>query len=113
MVRRAVAGVILTVVLASACSSPPDVPLGPDGEPDPVLATGRDIYGDRCSSCHGSSGGGSRGPNIRSERVLAEYPDIADQIALVADGRNQMPAFADTLSAAELEAVVRYTREVL
>lgn len=113
MVQRAVAMAVVTLALATACSSPPEVPLGPDGRPDPVLAEGRDIFGARCSSCHGTSGGGGRGPNIQSERVVAKYPDIEAQVDVVAQGRNQMPGFGDVLSPAELEAVVRYTREVL
>jgi len=113
MRRRVLAVVVVAVAFAAGCSSPPDVPLGPDGQPDPVLAEGRDIYGARCSSCHGTSGGGGRGPNVQSERVVAKYPDIETQIDHVAEGRNQMPGFGDVLSPDELEAVVRYTREVL
>ena len=41
------------------------------------------------------------------------YPDAADQVAVVRDGRRSMPSFGGTLSEAEIEAVVRYTREVL
>ena len=41
------------------------------------------------------------------------YPDPADQIAVVTNGRGGMPAFGDRLSAEEIAAVVEYTRTVL
>jgi mono/diheme cytochrome c family protein len=46
--------------------------------------------------------------------VVAAYPDVAAQIDVVTNGKGDgMPAFADKLTAGEIEAVVRYTREVL
>ncbi|MDH4169329.1 MAG: cytochrome c [Acidimicrobiia bacterium] len=113
MSHRTLAAVLVVVALGGACSSPPEVPVGPDGQPDPVLAQGRDIFGSRCSSCHGTSGGGNRGPNIQSEAVTTKYPDIADQTRVIGEGRNQMPAFGNRLTPQEIEAVARYTREVL
>ena len=89
------------------------MPAGPDGTVDAVLVLGRDVYSAQCSRCHGSSGGGGTGPKLSGGEAVAKYPDIADEIAVVADGRNAMPSFAGGLSEAELEAVVRYTREVL
>lgn len=101
------------VMLAAACSSdPPEVPLGPDGQPDQVLALGRDVYGARCANCHGSSGGGGTGPRLAGS-VVETYPDPADQAEIIRAGRNRMPAFGGTLSEEMIEAVVRYTREVL
>ena len=88
------------------------MPNGPDGKPDPVLSLGRDVYGATCSNCHGSSGGGGTGPRLAGT-VVESYPEIVDQVAIVNDGRNSMPSFGGTLSPAEIEAVVRYTREVL
>ncbi|MGI9603958.1 MAG: c-type cytochrome [Acidimicrobiales bacterium] len=113
MVRGTLAVLVVIVLLSAACSSPPEVPVGPDGQPDPVLSEGRDIYGDRCASCHGTSGGGGRGPNIQGERITTKYPEIADQVRVVVEGRNQMPAFGESLTPDQAEAVVRYTREVL
>jgi len=45
--------------------------------------------------------------------VEARYPTVADQIDLVGEGRGSMPGFGGRYSSEELEAVVRYTREVL
>ena len=39
-----------------------------------------------------------------------EHPTVNE---IIAEGRNAMPAYAGALSSAELDAVVRYTREVL
>lgn len=101
------------VLVVSACASEvPEVPLGSDGEPDAVLLVGRDVFASRCSNCHGSAGGGGTGPRLAGT-VVQTYPDPADQEAVVRDGRGNMPSFGGTLSDAEIEAVVRYTREVL
>ena len=67
------------------------------------------IYSSTCATCHGATGLGSVGPRLAG-RVAARYPDVADQIALVSNGRSGMPSFSDRLSETEIEAVVDYTR---
>ena len=106
---------LVAFVLASgACAGEsPEVPLGPDGTPDAVLTMGRDVYSRRCANCHGAGGGGGTGPELSDGQVIIAYPDPADQRLLIANGRNAMPSFSGSLSGAELDAVVRYTREVL
>lgn len=91
-----------------ASASTPEVANG-----DPTLELGREIYIKQCASCHGGAGGGGRGTKLSEGTVTAAFPDIADQIAVVADGRNAMPAFGGRLTVEELDAVVRFTREVL
>ena len=82
-------------------------------EPDRPSATagsrGAAIYSSTCATCHGATGLGSVGPRLAG-RVAARYPDVADQIALVSNGRSGMPSFSDRLSETEIEAVVDYTR---
>ena len=109
------AGAALLVVLTlGACSpSAPDVPAGADGRPDPVLVQGRDLYQANCVQCHSASGGGGSGPQLNGGAVVANHPDITDQIELVTNGKDGMPAFGGRLGPDEIEAVVRYTREVL
>lgn len=80
---------------------------------DAVLVLGRDVYSRNCVSCHGASGQGGTGTKLSEGAVTAKYPDTAEQLAIVANGRNQMPAFAGKLSDDEIEAVVRFTREGL
>ncbi len=112
--RRTFCLLLLASAIAVGCASdPPDVPTGADGSVDPELALGREVFAARCVSCHGEAGGGGRGPNITGDRMAERFPDPADQIAVVAAGRNEMPAFEDVLSAEEIAAVVRYTRDVL
>ncbi|MEZ5377832.1 MAG: cytochrome c [Acidimicrobiales bacterium] len=108
-VRSLVVGVTATLLIAGcAAATTPEVTNG-----DPVLEQGRELYIRQCSSCHGSDGGGGRGTKLNDGAVLAAYPDIADQLVVVSEGRNAMPAFGGRFDDAELDAVVRYTREVL
>jgi len=65
-----------------------------------------------CSSCHGADGGGGFGPTLAGV-VVKRYPDIADQIALVTNGSGSMPSFRDSLTPAQIAAVVAYTRTKL
>ena len=75
-------------------------------------AGGAEIYVARCAGCHGSDGGGGPGPRLAG-KVADDFPDIEDQIAFVSKGKNGMPAFGSSLSAADLRAVVEYTRSGL
>ncbi len=98
-----------TILTAAGCvGASPEV----SGD-DPELVTGRDIYSRSCASCHGSAGQGGRGDRLNGGAVLEAYPDPAGQGELIAQGRNSMPAFTGKLSPDEIDAVVRYTREVL
>ncbi len=106
---KKLAALFLGVVLsASACSL--KTPVVPEGA-DSVLEEGRQIWGNACVTCHGAGGGGGRGPALKESEN--RYPEIADQIQVVSEGLNGMPSFGSRFSAAEIEAVVRYIREVL
>jgi len=109
------AALIAAVTALGACAADdvPEVPVGPDGYPDRELVAGRQVYIDRCANCHGNDGGGGRGTKLSDGRMVTQYPDIADQVEIIADGVRSMPAFAEVLNAGEIAAVVRYTREVL
>ncbi len=100
-------------LLLAGCTTPTEVPVDANGNQDPSLLIGQGVYSARCQSCHGAQGGGGRGPNVTSANVIAAYPNIADQIAIIANGKGEMPRFDGDLSAAEIEAVARYSREVL
>lgn len=80
---------------------------------DPVLQQGRDVYVARCVNCHGPTGGGGLGAKLADGEVVKNYPDVADQIDVVTNGKGTMAAFKDTLTEEEIDAVVRYTREGL
>jgi mono/diheme cytochrome c family protein len=94
--------------LAACTEAPPEV-----SADDPELISGRDIYARNCASCHGSDGGGGVGRKLNEGAVVAAYPDIADQIELISNGRGTMPAYMARLTEDEIRAVSRYTREVL
>jgi cytochrome c oxidase subunit 2 len=84
--------------------------------PVPAAGTanaGAAIFATRCAGCHGADGGGGFGPTLGGGVVAAKYPNLADQVAVVAKGRGSMPSFGDTLSTEQLAAVVAYTRDEL
>lgn len=101
------------VLVVSCAGDPPEVPLGPDGQPDPALVQGRAVYAEHCASCHGRGGGGGQGPRLNDGAVLETYQNIDDQVAVVSDGKGSMPSFSNRLTRAQIESVTRYTREVL
>jgi mono/diheme cytochrome c family protein len=103
------------VALAAGACAPgsPDAPTGPDGKIDPVLEVGQQVYENECARCHGVEGGGGFGPKLADGQVVVVYPDIADEIDVIANGRNGMPGFSARLDPDEIEAVTRYTREAL
>ena len=92
-------------------------PTKPPGTPPAVVeaAGGIDggvLFGQRCAGCHGGDGSGGIGPRLAG-KVVAKFPDPADQIAVVTNGRGAMPAFATRLTPEEIAAIVEYTRSVL
>jgi len=115
MVQFVPAAVVAAVVIG-ACgggseATGPPVPTGEQAN-DPALHDGRSVYLRSCAPCHGLTGQGASGPRLAGEMV-GRYPDVADQRAVIASGPGVMPAFENQLSTDELDAIVRYTREVL
>jgi cytochrome c6 len=87
-------------------------------QPAPVPAagtadTGAAIFATRCASCHGADGGGSFGPALGGGVVVGQFPDAADEVAVVTGGRGSMPSFASSLTEEQIAAVVEYTRSGL
>ena len=113
LVRAATVMIASCLLVASCAGESPEVPVGPDGNPDPVLVLGRDVYSDRCANCHANDGSGERGPQISDGATLEEYPELSDMVELLRVGEGAMPGFDGSLDDAELEAVARYVREVL
>ena len=108
----AAAVVVFVVLLFTNDPTPP-----PAVHPDVVAAAGgvdgAAIFGQRCAGCHGGDGSGGIGPRLAGGRVVADFPDPQDQIAVVTNGRGGMPAFGERLSPEEIAAVVESTRTVL
>jgi len=102
---------VLTVVISGVVAACGSNSAGPVPS-DPVLATGQQVYKAHCQTCHGSKGQGGTGMKLAG-KMTTDFPNIADQIDVIANGRSSMPAWKNSLSADEIEAVARYERECL
>lgn len=83
-----------------------------EGAVEAAVIDGAAVFANRCASCHGRAGGGGLGPQLSKGRVVARFPDIADQVAVITNGRGGMPGFGTRLSAEEIEAVAEYVRSL-
>ena len=110
--RAALMAASLSIAAACAQAGEAPTPKGADAN-DATLLAGRAVWVNRCQRCHGPTGSGGAGPRLAG-KVAAAYPDIADEIAVVRNGKGSgMPAWKNVLSDAEIDAVVQYTRRVL
>lgn len=106
-----VAAALLAVGLGlAACGTD-----GPATPTDPVLAKGEQIHRGRCAACHGVRGQGGTGRKLNNGAVTKELPDVADHTRIVREGipGSAMAAWKDVLTPDEIDAVVRYQREVI
>jgi mono/diheme cytochrome c family protein len=77
----------------------------------PAPVTGQEVYTQVCQACHMANGRGGAGAAVilalaNNPRLqAAEYP-----ISMVVHGRGAMPYFTDTLTPAQVAAVVTYVR---
>ncbi len=116
--RLPVATMVLlgAVAFGAACgdSSQPGVAPELKGKQaqDAVLVSGRRIYVADCQRCHAPRGQGLTGPRLAGV-VTRTFPNIQNEINVVTNGASTMPGWSGRLSAVEIRAVVRYTREVL
>ena len=98
----------LGAALSSCAGEVPAVPTD-----DAQLVQGREIYLSKCAACHGADGSGRTGSKLNEGVVVANFPDPDDEFDVIANGKDRMPAYGGSLSAEEIEAVVRFTREGL
>jgi mono/diheme cytochrome c family protein len=82
----------------------------PSGSTAATSGPGYDVYVASCARCHGTSGQGGIGPKLAGGAAVRDFPNPADQITLVENGRDGMPSFKGGLTAAEIRQVVEYTR---
>ena len=68
--------------------------------------TGKPLYNDLCSRCHGLDGRGGKGANLIKHR---SHHDDAELIDSVIEGGGGMPSFR-SLEDQELADIVRYIR---
>ena len=86
---------------------------GSGGGGGEASSPGAQIYEASCARCHGADGAGGVGPAL-ANIVAKKYPDIEDEIGVVAGGiGTSMPAFGRDLTEAQIRQVVEYTRTEL
>jgi mono/diheme cytochrome c family protein len=106
----AVAAVV--VVAASVLMAVLVIPAVTDGDnaSDGEDLTSAELYTRHCSACHGINGQGAIGPQLGGGAVAAAYPEIADEIDVIVEGRGSMPPFGDSLTDDEIRRIAEYTR---
>lgn len=74
-------------------------------------ALGKVLYAKHCASCHGIKGEGVRAPALANPMLLATASDAFLRYT-ISEGRDStpMPAFKDSLSKAEINALTAYIR---
>jgi cytochrome c6 len=72
-------------------------------------ADGKAVFTDNCGTCHTLSDAGTSG--IAGPALDGASLDAETVAGIVRSGRGGMPAFRDTLSAADIEAVAAYVAE--
>lgn len=119
VLRHATAFGLTVFIIAVACAPKTDTPK--------ALRTGRSVYGDGCSTCHGDAGQGGVGPSLYD--VLETFPSCADHMEWITLGSEgwknahgptygandteitkPMPAHGEKLSADEIAAVAAFER---
>ena len=75
----------------------------------------QNIFSTTCASCHGASGKGDT-PIAQSLKVadltsgIVQSQSDGQLSQVIADGRNNMPSFKGSLSAAQINSLVAYIR---
>ena len=80
-----------------------------ENQPSPVL-TGSELYDNECAQCHGPKLEGAVGPALGRGSEAAEETDKR-LLSRIVDGRREMPAFSQTLDAAEIQLVFDFLRD--
>ncbi|MEQ1598352.1 MAG: cytochrome c oxidase subunit II [Methylotenera sp.] len=80
---------------------------------DDLVANGKAVYEKNCAVCHQASGAGlpPAFPAITGGKVTTG--PIADQLALILNGKNVMPAWKALLNDVEIASVIAYERNAL
>ncbi len=97
---------IAVSALLSACGNEVVLPDNADDQ----LVEGFEVYKANCARCHGADGGGGIGLSLQ---LIEDRLTDEEQHEVVVRGRKRMPSFGTKLSDDEIDAVVRFTREIL
>ena len=107
-------GALLALAMASGCDAErrkSDAELGLN----PQQSAGRKIYDSRCDSCHepystrGKKGPGLKGVFQNKYLSLSGLPANDERVSdIIRLGRNEMPAYSQTLSPQDLQDLLAY-----
>lgn len=72
------------------------------------ISTGQKIYEKNCASCHGNEAQGKIGPRLRARLIPKD-----SFFTVIAQGRNSMPGFGETLNRDQLESLWSFLQRPL
>ena len=114
------------VIIACTENAPPANPAGPTAATSPAtaaspvdeFATARANYQKHCEGCHGETGEGGlvkvenkriKVPSLKAEHAIKHTDEQITK--MITNGEEEMPAFKDKMSAAEISLMVRFVRK--
>jgi len=114
------------VIIACTENAPPANPAGPTAATSPAtaaspvdeFATARTNYQKHCEGCHGETGEGGlvkvenkriKVPSLKAEHAIKHTDEQITK--MITNGEEEMPAFKDKMSAAEISLMVRFVRK--
>ncbi|MFN3712658.1 MAG: cytochrome c oxidase subunit II [Alcanivoracaceae bacterium] len=87
---------------------------GPDLTPfaslDAAMKLGQEKYATACAMCHGANGQGGIGLPFAGTEYMKNKDFLQDNINVLLQGRNAMPAFRAQLTPRDIAAVITYQR---
>jgi len=98
-VRRALAAVLLPLLVSCSVGRPPED------------ATGAEIYSMLCANCHGPDLEGGIGPPLGPGSNAVTRPDSFLETTII-HGRGRMPSFSSSLSDQQLASLIDHIRQV-
>ena len=100
---------LMTAILLAGVLGIPSIALAASAPP----ADGAAIFRANCAGCHPNGGNIIRRGKTLKQRALQRHgvDSLATVTTLVKQGKNNMSAYADRLSEAEIEAVATYVLE--
>lgn len=121
---------ITAIFVMGACGGMKPTASAGNGKATSGPVDGKAIYEKQCAVCHGATGGGGVGPafsKASDSQLLTLFPNAQSQVEFVTKGSaafpdgygatkkrgtGAMPAFSSILKAEEIEAVVKYERQL-
>jgi mono/diheme cytochrome c family protein len=105
-----IGGTVALALLLGACGDDDE---GASSDGSQPAGGGAEVFSQNCASCHGQDGEGGIGPQLGDGAVAEAYPDVEDQIAVITNGRGNMPSFDGQLTEDQIRSVAMFEREEL